>query len=197
MDHLQALIQQYGYGIVLVGTFLEGETVLIIAAALARLGYLQFPIVLGVAAVGAFIGDNFYFFLGRRYGTRALSRFARLGRAVPRVDALLARWRWGAVILLRFMYGLRTVGPIVIGAGSMPAWEFVTANALGALLWTALIGGIGFVAGHAAERWLGDVQQVEMILLGVVILIAIAVQVVLTILRRRRGRDPRSRSTIN
>ena len=188
----QALIQHYGYGIVLVGTFLEGETVLIIAAALARLGYLQFPIVLGVAAAGAFVGDNFYFFLGRRFGPRALARFSPLARAVPRVDALLARWRWGAVILLRFMYGLRTVGPIVIGAGSMPAWEFVAANAAGALFWAALIGAIGFATGHAAEQLLGDVQEVEKLLLGVGLLIASAVLVTRTLRRRQRERRGKS-----
>lgn len=192
MDHLQALVQQYGYGLVLIGTILEGETVLFIAAALARLGYLQFPIVFGVAAIGSFIGDNFYFFLGRRYGARARARFPSIGQAVPRIDALLARWRWGAVILLRFMYGLRTAGPIVIGSGSMPAWEFVAANAVGAVLWAGVIGGIGFAAGHAAERWLGEVQRVELLLLGVVVLSAIAVPIALIVRRRLRRRRQRS-----
>jgi membrane protein DedA with SNARE-associated domain len=37
------LIQQYGYFAVAIGAFLEGETVLLVAAISARLGYLDLP----------------------------------------------------------------------------------------------------------------------------------------------------------
>src|SRR5512139_3528228 len=80
------LIQQYGYAAVALGAFLEGETVLILAAASAHLGYLKLPAVLVAATVGAFVGDNVYFFAGRFYGPRLMQRFPSLAKAVPRVD---------------------------------------------------------------------------------------------------------------
>ncbi|MGH6623244.1 MAG: DedA family protein, partial [Burkholderiaceae bacterium] len=181
---VESLVAHYGYVIVLIGALLEGEAVLILAAAAARLGYLHFPWVLAAAAIGAFIGDNFYFYLGRRYGLQATTRFPRLKEAIPRIDALLVRWRWGAVIVLRFLYGLRTIGPIAIGAGTMPRWQFVVANAIGAVLWAAIVGSIGFAAGHAAEKMLGDLRNAEIALLALALVVGAAV----LFLRFRRSR---------
>ena len=107
LNDLHPLVQQYGLIAVLVGAFLEGETVLLLAGASAHLGLLDLRGVVVVAAVGAFLGDNFFFLLGRHFGPRATDRFPWVATAVPRVDRLLKRWRWGAVIGLRFMYGLR------------------------------------------------------------------------------------------
>lgn len=188
---LPALVQQYGLAAVFVGTFLEGETVLLLAAASTHLGLLDLRAVLAVAVVGAFLGDNAAFLVGRHFGSHVTERFPRLGAAVPRVDQLLKRWRWIAVIALRFMYGLRIAGPVLIGAGTMPAWEFVAANALGAVLWAALIGGLGYVAGHAVERMLGEVVHAEKLLLVIVAIIAVVVFVVHTVARRRAQRTGR------
>jgi membrane protein DedA with SNARE-associated domain len=101
------------------------------------------------------------------------------------MDRLLARWRWIAVVALRFMYGMRMAGPIVIGAGKMPAWEFMAANALGAILWSALIAVLGYVAGQAVVRMLGGVVGIEKALLALAIVAIIAAVVVRAVVRRR------------
>jgi membrane protein DedA with SNARE-associated domain len=171
MPHIDvaALVQHYGLLAVFVGALLEGETVLLLAAASAHFGLLDLREVLGIAVFGAFIGDNAFFLIGRHYGPRLLERVPRLAAAVPRVDALLARWRWLAVIALRFMYGLRMAGPMVIGAGRMPEWEFALANFIGALLWAGIIGAIGYTAGHAVETMFARVAGGEKIALAVAV----------------------------
>lgn len=186
---LPALVQQYGLAAVFVGAFLEGETVLLLAGASTHLGLLDLRAVMAVAAIGAFLGDNFFFMVGRRLGPHVTERLPRLASAVPRVDALLARWRWIAVILLRFMYGVRVAGPVLIGAGTMPTWEFVAANAIGAVLWSILISSLGYAAGHALERMLGSVVEAEKVLLVVVVTIIVVVVVVHGVLRRRAQRN--------
>ncbi len=115
-------------------------------------------------------------------------RLPWVATAAPRVDRLIARWRWVAVIALRFMYGLRMAGPIIIGAGSMPAWEFMAANALGAILWAVVIAGLGYAAGHAVERMLGSVVEAEKALLALAVVIVVAAIIVHTVLRRRAKR---------
>lgn len=192
MDIAQ-LIQQYGYTAVAVGAFLEGETVLILAAVSAHFGYLQLPIVLAVAAVAAFLGDSVYFFAGRRYGPRLMQRFPALARAVPRVDRFVGRWHALAVIVLRFTYGLRIAGPIVLGAGRMRTRTFVLANAFGAVLWALLLGGIGWSFGRAATGLLGGVARIEHIALGVVAAVIALVSVAHFAARRRlRGVERRT-----
>lgn len=186
-----SLIQHYGLLAVVGGAFLEGETIVLLAGAAAHLGLLDLRAVIGAAALGAFAGDNFFFFMGRRYGADVTKRYAWMAAFVPRIDRLLSRWRWGAVIALRFMYGLRMAGPTLIGAGSMPALEFVAANALGALLWASLIGGLGFVGGRAVEALLGDIAHAEKIVLAIAIAIGV-LAVVIRSVRRRQQAAPKS-----
>jgi membrane protein DedA with SNARE-associated domain len=182
------LIQQYGLAAVFVGTFFEGETVLLIASASTHLGMLDLRAVIAVATVGAFLGDNVFFMIGHHLGPRVADRLPWVAKAVPRVDLLIARWRWIAVIALRFMYGLRMAGPVIIGAGTMPAWEFMAANALGAVLWAFVIAGLGYAAGHAVERMLGSVVEAEKALLAVAVVIIVAVIIVHTVMGRRAKR---------
>jgi membrane protein DedA with SNARE-associated domain len=186
------LIQQYGYAAVAVGALLEGETVLILAAVSAHLGYLKLPIVIVVAAVCAFLGDNFFFFAGRLYGRRLMQRFPRLGAAVPRVDRLIGRWHAPAIIILRFTYGLRIAGPIVLGAGRVHALTFIWANALGAILWASLLAAIGWGFGHAAMQLLGNVARAEHIAIGVVIAVVVLVTATHVITKRRLDRRDRA-----
>jgi membrane protein DedA with SNARE-associated domain len=182
------LIHDYGYAAVGVGAFLEGETILILAAVSAHLGYLKLPLVTAVAALGAFVGDTTYFFAGRFFGPRLMQRFPALGRAVPRVDRFVGRWHALAVILLRFTYGLRIAGPIVLGAGRMKTGVFVAANAAGAMLWAVLLSAIGYGFGQAATRLLGHFARAEHIAIGAVVSIVLLVTVVHFLMKRRLAR---------
>lgn len=183
------LIHDYGYAAVAVGAFLEGETVLILAAVSAHLGYLKLPLVMAVAAVCAFFGDNAFFFVGRRYGRRLMVRFPALAAAVPRVDRMIGRWHALAVILLRFTYGLRIAGPIVLGAGRMKTFTFMWANAVGAVIWALLLGAIGWGFGHAAAQVLGHVAKAEYIAIGVVVAIVLIVSTIHLMAKRRLARE--------
>lgn len=185
---IPALIQQHGLAAVFVGAFLEGETVLLLAGASAHLGLLDLRAVMATAAGGAFLGDTLFFLLGRHFGPRVAERLPWVAKAVPRIDGLIARWRWIAVVALRFMYGMRMAGPIVIGAGKMPAWEFMAANTLGAILWSALIGGLGYAAGHAVTRALGNVVGIEKVLLALAVVAIVVAAVVRAVVRRREQR---------
>jgi membrane protein DedA with SNARE-associated domain len=186
---IPALSQHYGLAAVFFGAFLEGETVLLLAGASAHLGLLDLRAVIATAAAGAFLGDNFFFLLGRHFGPRVTDRLPWAARAVPRVDRLIARWRWIAVVALRFMYGMRMAGPVVIGAGKMPVWEFMAANALGAILWSALIATLGYAAGQAVARTLGSVVGIEKALLALAIFAIVAALGIRAYLRRRAQRN--------
>ena len=86
MTTLQSLVENYGYYAVFVGTFLEGETILIMAGFAAHSGYLALPWVMLVAFFGGLLGDQLCFFLGRRHGRRILQRFPKLRARAKIVD---------------------------------------------------------------------------------------------------------------
>jgi membrane protein DedA with SNARE-associated domain len=181
---MEDLIAQLGYATLFVGTFLEGESVLALAGVAASYGYLTFEYVVAVAAVGAFLGDQVCFWVGRRYGAAVLARYPRLAAKAPRVERLVRRWDALAVILLRFLYGLRIAGPIVIGSFGISPWRLALFNAIGALIWAPLIAGIGYFAGYALEAWIGRLKNFQIAVL-MVALVAVGLAWLLVQWRRR------------
>jgi membrane protein DedA with SNARE-associated domain len=157
-----SLVDSYGYLAVFVGAFLEGETVLALAGLAANRGYMDFYTVVVVAMIAGFLGDQLYFFLGRYNGRRILARFPHAHERGQRFDKLLSRWHAPLIIGIRFMYGFRIVGPILLGMGRVPAWKFVLYNFIGAAIWAPLIAGIGYFFGTILETVLHDMKRYEM-----------------------------------
>ena len=164
-----ALIDSYGYLAVLAGAFLEGETILALAGLAAVRGYLDLYTVIAIALIGGFAGDQFYFFLGRRNGARILARFPDAQAHAHRLDAMLARWHAPLIVAIRFMYGLRIVGPVLLGMGRVASWKFMLYNFIGAAIWAPLIAGLGYAFGSVVESFLANAEQYEMWLFAVVI----------------------------
>jgi membrane protein DedA with SNARE-associated domain len=159
---IPSLIDSYGYLAVFIGAFLEGETVLALAGLAAYRGYMDFYTVMVVAMIAGFLGDQFYFFLGRYNGQKILARFPGAEKRALRFDKLLSRWQAPLIIGIRFLYGFRIVGPILLGMGRVPAWKFVIYNFIGAAIWAPLIAGIGYFFGTILESLLHDVKRYEM-----------------------------------
>ena len=169
------LVAQYGYLAVAAGAFLEGETVLVLAGFAAHQGYLSFFWVVALALCAGALGDQTCFFLGRRYGGALLRRFPQLSPGVQRVDRLLQRYHAWLIVGVRFMYGLRLVGPIAIGISGFPAWRFVLFNLLGAAIWAPLIAGAGFLFGSTLELLFDDIKHFEELALLAIVAIAAVV----------------------
>jgi membrane protein DedA with SNARE-associated domain len=181
---MDELIGQLGYFAIFLGTFLEGETVLALGGVAASYGYLTLYKVMMVAVIGAFLGDQCCFYVGRRFGPAILARYPSIAAKAGRVQALVRRWDAPAVILLRFMYGLRIAGPIVIGSCGISPWRLALFNFIGTLIWAPLIATLGYFAGQALEHWIGRLQHVQVALLMAVALVA-AVWMILRLVRRR------------
>ena len=182
---LPELVAQYGYAMVFLGSLLEGETVLLLAGATAQRGYLSYPLVCATAFLGGALGDQVLFAIGRRYGARLLRRYPRFEARAERTQALIRRHQNALVIGVRFMYGLRLIGPVAIGMSAVSARRFLALNLLGAAIWALLVVGIGYVFGHALDGLLAGLERLEA--LGLIVAAAVVV-LVLLVRRRRRGR---------
>jgi membrane protein DedA with SNARE-associated domain len=172
---LQALIAGYGYWVLTAGCLLEGETLLILAGFAAHRGLLDPWAVWSIAAVAGFLGDQAFFWIGRHHGARVLARWPSLALHAGRLKNMERRWHAVLIIGIRFAYGLRIAGPILIGSSRMPARRFALFNAIGAAIWATLVGGLGWVFGHAAEVLLGQMKDLEIWLFGAVLVLAAGV----------------------
>lgn len=163
---LSELIETYGYWVVFGGTLLEGESVLLLAGFAAYSGLLELHIVIGVATVGSFLGDQLWFLLGRRQGAKLLARFPKYAARAARAQELLAKWHTPIILAVRFLYGLRTVLPFTIGMSSIPTLRFQLLNFAGAVLWASSGAVAGYLFGNAIEAILGDIQRYEKYILA-------------------------------
>lgn len=172
---LGTLIETHGYWVLAAGCLLEGETVLLLAGFAAHRGYLDPVAVIGIASVAGFVGDQFYFWLGRRHGTAVLARWPGAARQAQRVHRLIDRYHEALIIGVRFAYGLRVLGPVLMGTTRITGRRFALFNALGALLWACLVGAAGWLFGHAAEALLGEIRHLEgWLMLGLAVVVPIA-----------------------
>ena len=185
-----AIIDQYGLIAVFIGAFLEGETILALAGLAAYRGYMEFPHVVAVALLAGFLGDQFYFFLGRYKGKDIIARFPNVEARAQRFDQMLARWHAPIIIGIRFMYGFRILGPILLGMGRVPSWKFVLYNFIGAAIWAPLIAGIGYKFGEAVESILGNMKRFEMWAFVAIILIGTTIFLVHHFRSRHRRNPP-------
>ena len=181
---LAQLLADYGYLAVFIGSLLEGETILVLVGFAAHQGYLSLTLTLTIAFVGGTLGDQIFFWLGRAWGPSLLDRLPRSEHRVRRVTELLERHHAPVIIGIRFMYGLRIIGPIVIGACEVPLWRFAVLNMVGAAIWAPLVGGLGYLFGDALGLLKVDVRQFE----GLVLALIIAVAVTFSLVRRWRSR---------
>jgi len=161
-----------------VGSILEGETVLVLAGFAVHQGYLTFPLVVACATRGGAFGDIFFFFLCRRHGYALCERFPQWNTQAQRVNGWLLRYQAGIIIGVRFMYGLRAVGPIAIGMSEIPTWRFVLFNLIGAAIWAPLFTCAGYLFGGTLQWLFADAKRYEeialLLIIGAAVVIAMA-----------------------
>jgi membrane protein DedA with SNARE-associated domain len=157
----ETIIQHYGYVALFVGTFLEGETVLILAGFAAHRGYLELPMVWLVALLGGFAGDQFFFFLGRLKGKTLLEKKTSWRPRIARANELIARYKVWVIFGLRFFYGMRIAGPFAVGISDIKTAVFVLINLVSALIWALIFGTGGYLFGSALESIFGNIERYE------------------------------------
>ena len=156
---LEAFITAYGYPALGIGTLLEGGMVGMIAGGLAHRGYMQLPWVIAVIFSCAFCSDQFFFQVGKRNGKNLLNKRPKWESRADRVRRFLVAYQIIAVLGFRFIYGMRTITPIVIGSSGFDTRRFVLLNLCSTLLWATVVGISGYFFGHFLETLLSDVRH--------------------------------------
>ena len=102
-----------------VWTFIEGETFVIFAGYAAKLEILNLPELIAAACLGSFAGDQFYFFIGRRFGHKLLERFPRWRPGVETALGFLHQYNTWFVLSFRFVYGVRNFSSFAMGMSGL------------------------------------------------------------------------------
>jgi len=172
---LEELISTYGYAAIGIGTFIEGETILVMGGFAAHRGYLELPWVIVCAFLGTLFGDQLYFYIGRTKGKSAIEKRPHWKAKSDKALVLLNKYQTWLIIGFRFIYGLRTVTPFLIGASNISPIRFLVFNIIGASTWSVTIGVLGYLFGGVLEIIIGDIKKYELLVFVVLALIGVAI----------------------
>ena len=133
----------------LIGFFLPGDSILFSAGLVAAAhGNINIVILVTAIFLAAFFGDQVGFVIGRVIGRPYLDKreSPRMKRMIAKSEVFYEKYGWWAVVIARYFPWIRTFVPPIAGAAKMNYYKFLSANALGALLW-----GVGItLAGYYA-----------------------------------------------
>lgn len=186
MENLRYLVENYGYLAILIGTFLEGESILVLGGIAAHMGILEVQWVILSAFCGSTFGDQLYFFIGRRWGNSIIARWPTWRARMDRVHKLIEKWHSWIILLFRFWYGLRNITPIALGMSEVKTSLFVTLNIIGAFIWAVTVAMGGYLFGAVMETVLGDIKKYQMYLLIGAALVGLAVWIISLIVRKKK-----------
>jgi membrane protein DedA with SNARE-associated domain len=184
LGSLLHLIGRYGYLVVFFGVMLEstgvplpGETVLITAGVLVHRGVLDFGDALFFGILGAVVGDQVGYWVGRFGGRPFVLRWGRYVFITPerleRAEAFFERHGGKAVFFARFIAGLRVFGALVAGISRMPWGKFALYNVLGGTAWATAAVSLGYFLWASiglVDHWVG---RFSLLLVAVLVLVVI------------------------
>ena len=170
---LEQFLHDFGYLALFIGTFFEGETILVLAGFLAFREYLSIEWVILVAFLGSYSGDQLWYYMGRRHGRRILERKPRWNEMSERALRHIRRHPDLWVLSFRFVYGLRTVMPVAIGMSGYPPLRYLILNGIGAVVWSVALGLAAYHFSAALETLLGDIKRFELYILGFFVLVGL------------------------
>ena len=181
-SELLQLLATYGYlavlvfvGIESIGIPFPGETMLLIAAIYAgRTHRLLIVFVIAAAALGAIVGDNIGFWVGREGGFRLLRRYGRyigLNDRKLKLGLYLFRKHGGKVVFFgRFIAVLRALAAFLAGTNRMPWPRFLLFNALGGIVWATIFGMGGYLLGNNIDRFTGPIGTITIIVAAIILI---------------------------
>ncbi len=156
MEHLTALVTQYGLWLVFANVFLvqvgapvPAVPTLMVAGAHATGGSLSFAAIVAIAVAASLLGDLVWYYAGRFYGLRVLQLLCRISispdSCVRETQTRFLRWGASSLLFAKFVPGFATVAPPLAGALRVKLRPFLGYSAVSAAVWAGLAAGAGML----------------------------------------------------
>jgi membrane protein DedA with SNARE-associated domain len=167
------LVSRWGYIAVSLGTYVEGEAVLLSAGALAHARVLSLPLVVLAAMLGSAAWGQTWFQIGRMSGRGLMARRPHWQARAAALERWLARFGMWVLLFGRFLAGMGTLLPAMIGASGFPRWRFCVLDSLGAAIWATVLACAGFGIGAGLRKLVGTSPPwLQLVLASVLVALA-------------------------
>jgi membrane protein DedA with SNARE-associated domain len=161
MEHLAQLIADYGIYAVFALCTVEGDITLLMSGAMAHnefFGRYSFLKVFIAGTAGGMVGDSFGYWIGRLFHEKAKHyRFYQMTQ--PRIERLIEKFGGFAIIISKYIYGIRSAMCLFYGIGKMSFPRFLVLDAISCGLWVFILSFSGYFFSGAITSVLGNFKQ--------------------------------------
>lgn len=187
MEHFIEFVQNWGYLAVFIGSLVEGESVILTATFLAYNGYLSLPKIMLVAFTGTLLAEQVCYFIGRYYGAALFDKYPKFKPQADKAFVLLKKWDIWFILSCRFIYGIRTISPFVIGASGISPDRFIPLNVIAALIWTLISCIGGYMLGSTVEKIIANFHVIQQYILFIFLIIVAVISLVVWYRNKKRA----------
>ncbi|CAN5450610.1 hypothetical protein BH09BAC3_BH09BAC3_14620 [soil metagenome] len=145
---MEEFLAQYGYIALSIGTFVEGETAILVASSLVSIGFFKWPYVIAFGFFGSFVSDWLYFIIGRLNGKYFIGKRPKLQAKFQPAQDFFQTHRLQILFSYRFLYGFRILLPLMIGMSDIKTLHFLGYSIAAGLLWATTVSSVGYAAGY-------------------------------------------------
>ncbi|HET6433351.1 DedA family protein/thiosulfate sulfurtransferase GlpE [Dyella sp.] len=167
---LITLIVHYGLLVVFLNVLIEQAGVplpavptLIVAGALSASGQPPMGEVIAVAVAACLLSDLAWYLAGRRFGGGVMRTLCRISLSpdscVKQSELRFQRWRGGMLVIAKFVPGLSTVAPPLVGAMGLRPAAFLLLDGFGSLLWVGAAVALGRAFTTQVDQVLAAIEQ--------------------------------------
>jgi membrane-associated protein len=161
------LFERYGYMIIFVGTFFEGETTLVLGGLLSHQGFLNFWLVVATATFASYIGHVVFYFLGKTSSAWILSRFPKLQVKIFQAEYIIRRYETLSLFITQYIFGIRLASALAFGILNMRISKFLSLQLVSCIVWAVLFAFLGYQVGESLGN---TVRNIELTILIILIL---------------------------
>jgi membrane protein DedA with SNARE-associated domain len=170
LDEIINSISTYGYIIIALYSFGGGFIALIGGAILSSMGKLDIGYVILVAGISNMIGDLFLFYIGK-YQKKELSKypfFIKHRRKMAYSKILIKKYAILSVFIQKYLYGIKTLIPIIFGITNYNFMKFAILNAFASIIWAVWVGLITFYSSDVILKFFEE-NEISPIFLPIIL----------------------------
>ena len=153
MDAIITSLSTYGYLILAYYSLGGGMLALIGAGILSSMGKMDITTSIVVAVVANAIGDNLLFYLARTNKEAVQKYLTKHKRKIAWTNLLMRRYGWMAVFIQKYIYGVKTLVPIVMGLTKYDMKKFTILNIPASIVWGLVIGLVSYYFSDLVRSW--------------------------------------------
>ncbi len=155
MDGILTSLSTYGYLILAYYSLGGGMLALIGAGILSSMGKMDITTSILIATVANAVGDNLLFYLARTNKETVQKYLKKHRRKIAWTNLLMRRYGWMAVFLQKYIYGVKTLVPIVMGLTKYDMKKFTILNIPASIVWGLVVGLVSYYFSDWVRSWMG------------------------------------------